>query len=336
MPGTRALRYLQIGKETTPGTIVPASTIWRGTALLTPEAPVVFPGEDVGLFGGGDRGYIPKIGATVAMDSTPLTYEQVLYILNGGIKSVTSGVADAGAGATGKIYAFPASTTSANTIKTFTMEIGDDQQGEVMEYAFVESFKLSGKAGEAWMMSANWRGRQPANQAKTGSLSVPSVEEALFQNTTLAIDAVSGTLGTTLVSSTLIAADIEVKTGLVARWTADGNKYFNTVVPGILDISAQLTFLYNASAVTERTNWRNGTSRQIRLKNTGSALATPGTVYSTKTFLIDLAGKWAKFDKLGEDNGNDIIQATFQARYNATAALYGSFTSVCDGLATLT
>lgn len=326
MAGSRALRYIQLGGEATPGTAVAATTIWRGGGAIEEERDTQFPPEDVGIAGGADRSYVDFIGGTLAMDSTPVTFEQLPYILAAGVKSVTTGSAD-GAGS-GKIYAYPLSTTSANTLKTYTIEGGDDQQEEEMEYSFVESFKLDGKAKEAWMMSATWRGRQITASTKTGSLGIPAVEEALFQKTSIYIDTAGGTLGTTLKSSTLIAASLSVTTGFQARWTADGNLYFALPVLGMPAAELDVTFLYDSTATAEKANWRSGTARQIRLNVIGSALTTAGTSYTNKTVNIDLAGRWISFDKLGEDNGNDIVTGKFRARYNSTAALFAAITVV--------
>lgn len=62
-------------------------------------------------------------------------------------------------------------------------------------------------------------------------------------------------------------------------------------------------------------------------------MATAGT-YTNKTLIIDLAGMWEKFDKLGEDNGNDIIEADFRVAYDATAAKYAEI-KVVNELASL-
>lgn len=326
MSGSRALRFLQLGRESSAGSAVAASTTWRGQGALQDERETQFPAEDVGIFGGADRGYIPKVGATLVMESTPVTYEQLPHILEAGVKTVGTGVAD-GVGS-GNVYSYPLPTTAANTIKTYTVEGGDDQQAEEVEYAFVESFKLSGKAGEAWMMEAAWRGRQATNTTKTGALTIPTVEEALFQRTSLYIDDNGGTLGTTLKSNTLIGAELNITTGWVARWAADGNLYFSQPVLGQPSIELKVTFLHDGTSVAEKTKWRDGASRLIRLLTVGSALGTAGTAYTTKTLRIDLAGKWVSFDKLGEDTGNDIVTATFRGRYNAGAGLNGVITVV--------
>ncbi len=55
--------------------------------------------------------------------------------------------------------------------------------------------------------------------------------------------------------------------------------------------------------------------------NYGSA--GTGTTYSTKRLIIDLLGKIEKVEKMGENDGNDIIKTTMRARYNGTAASAG-------------
>jgi hypothetical protein len=42
--------------------------------------------------------------------------------------------------------------------------------------------------------------------------------------------------------------------------------------------------------------------------------------------LIDVVGKYEKFNKIGERNGNDIIEFEFVGRYNADAASAGIIT----------
>jgi hypothetical protein len=84
----------------------------------------------------------------------------------------------------------------------------------------------------------------------------------------------------------------------------------------VLDI----TFEHDGSAAAQKVIWRAQTPRKIQLLCQGLALATPGTAYTYKTMIINLVGKWEKFSKLGDQDGNDIVTGTFRAKYNATAA----------------
>lgn len=320
MAGIKPLRRLQLGREAAAGTAVAATTYWRGVGTLEDQRDVVFPTEDIGYLSGVDRSYTPRLLAALSMDSVEATFEQILHIGEAGVKLVQTGAAD-GSGS-GKIYTYTFPVTAANTLRTYTIEGGDNQQAEEMEYSFIESFNLSGDAGGALMVSADWKGRQISTASFTGSLSLPSVEEILMSKGVLYMDAVGGTIGSTQQSNTFLKMNLDIKTGVIPVFTADGQKYFSftkTVQP---EIKLDITYEHDATSVAEKANWVAETARQIRIKFTGSTLTTAGSAYSAKTYIIDLAGKWEKFSKLDEMDGNDIITGTFRAGYDATAALF--------------
>lgn len=319
MPGIKALRKIQLGREATAGTAVAATTIWRGMGTIEDTLETVFVEEDIGYLGGVDRAYVPKLGASLSLGSTPATYEQLPHILEMAILAETATQDGAG---TDYIYDYVEATTALPTLKTYTIEGGDNIQAEEMEYVFCESFTLSGKAGEASMMAAELRGRQVATTTFTGALALPTVEEILTSKGKFYIDAVGGTIGTTQKSNTLLDYTLNWATGIKAVHTVDGQLYFALTKKTAPEITLDLTFEHDATSVAEIAAWRAGTARQIRLQFEGSAIATPGTTYSVKTFNIDLAGKWDSFSAIGDQDGNDIVTGTFRARYNATAALF--------------
>lgn len=329
MAGIKSLRKIQLGRESTAGTAVAATTIWRGPAAAPDDQrETVFTAEDVGYVSGIDRSYQPKLLGALAFEETEATFEQLPHILEAGVKTATASQDGAGSD---YIYTYTFPTTSSNTLKNYTIEGGDNQQAEEIEYGFVTDFGLSGEGAGAVMMSANWQGRQVSTTTFTGSLSLPTVEEVLFSKGKIYIDAASGTIGTTQKSSTFLSFDLSVTTGWVARFTGDGNLYFTRAafvgVP-TLEVLCNLTFEHDGTATTEISNFRSSTSRLIRLTFEGSTVATPGTTYSKKTLIIDLAGTWDNFESLGEQDGNDVVTGTFRARYNSTASLFSEITVV--------
>lgn len=104
MAGIKALRRLQIGKETVAGTAVAATTIWRGVGTLEDQQKVEWPVEDIGYVSGVDRTYVPQLLGALSMDSIPATYEQLPYLLEASIKDCTP-AAD-GTGGTGYKYVY--------------------------------------------------------------------------------------------------------------------------------------------------------------------------------------------------------------------------------------
>lgn len=327
MAGSRALRKIQMGDETTAGTPVAASFIWRGSAggMIHDIQDVVFPQEDVGYLGGTTRSYIARYWTELSMHETEATFEQLPYIFEAGVES-ESGSAD-GAGSS-IIYEYDASLTSQNTTKTYTIEGGDDQQAEEFDYAFIKSFTLSGSGMGALMVSAEWLGRQTSNTTFTGALTPPSVEEILVNDATLYIDAGGGTIGSTAVSNTLFAFTLNWNTGLQEYWAVDGSKDFSLTKFTSDEIVLTCTYEHNASAVTEKAAYRAGTVRLIRLKCEGSAVETAGTSYSNKTLLIDLAGVYEDWSALADNDGNDVVNATLRCRYSTADTLKAKVTIV--------
>src|SRR4030067_1255620 len=145
MSGIKSLRKLPLGREASSGTAVNATPYWRGVGTIEDTRVTTFPEEDVGYISGLDRSYQPALGALLAMQSTPATFEQVLHILEGGVKLVGTGASDGGAGASGKIYTYTFPKTSKNSIKTYTIYGGGDQDSHPMGDAFAPGFHHKGK-----------------------------------------------------------------------------------------------------------------------------------------------------------------------------------------------
>ena len=315
----KALRKIAIGKETTAGTEVDTTTIWRGTGTIEDKGVPILADEDVALMMGTDRTYIPKLEANLTTEQEA-TFEQSPIVYDAGLKTV-AGVQD-GTGS-GYIYTYPFPTNAANSISPRTIEGGDDAGAEIMLYSHVEKFKLSGKGGEAWKLSADWVGRDVNPTTFTAGATLPTVTTILFSQSYLYIDAIGSSAGTTTKSNTLLAADLDVDTGQRGVPTADGNLYFGFVKQVKPTAELKITFEHDATSIAEKANFKAQTPRIIRIKTVGPALTTNGSAYQNKTQIIDLCGKWTQFDKIGEQNGNDIITATFSGRYDTTAAQAG-------------
>ncbi|MFA5057025.1 MAG: hypothetical protein WC485_02835 [Opitutaceae bacterium] len=325
MAGKKALRSIRIGRETTAGTAVPALKYWRGTGTLEDTRETVFVEEDVGYLCPLDRAYTPRLGAAIALDSTPATFEQLPYILTCGVKQDTAGEVDG----SGFIYTFTFPELASNTLDTLTIEGGDDQAAEEAAYMFCRSFALEGNAGEALMMSAEMVGRQVTASAFTTTATIPTVEEILFGKGAVYLDAVTGTMGTTPVAATIKGVRLNVNTGIQTIWTISDEQYFGSIDQGRSEISCDLTFAHNATAVTEIANWRAETPRQLRLQWNGAALATAGTTFTTKALRVDLVGVWEKFSKIDEEDGLDIVTGTFRVVRDATAAKFAEI-KICN------
>lgn len=325
--GIKRLRRIQLGRETVSGTPVAATTIWRGPALMgMDERVMIIPDENVGLSSLTTRVYSPYLLASLSFPETEATFEQVQHIYESGIKTVTP-VRDG----TGSDYvsAYPLPSGDANTIKTYTVEGGDNKVVEEIEYAFTSEFTLAGKINEAIKMSHKMIGRQGTVSSFTGALSVPTVHEMLFNKSKLYIDNVGGTLGATQIANTWVGFSLKVITGWKAQPTGDGSLYFSFADFIGAKATLELDLLHNTTSAAERVLWKAGTPRQVRIKTEGAALATPGTTYSVFTHLIDGAGVYTQFGPPNDESeGANVEKATFEFAYDATAAKFLQFTTV--------
>jgi hypothetical protein len=284
--------------------------------VIKDNREVIFPEEDVGILGGVDRSYIARQWSEISMPAVESTFEQVNYILEAGVQAVQTGSLDTGG--SGYIYSYAASTTAQNSTLTYSIEGGDDQQAEEFDYGFVKHFNLSGTGQGALMMSADWTGHTTTNADFTASLSIPSVEEILVNNAVLYIDDAGGGIGTTTVGDTLFGVDLDWTTGLQEYWAVDGSLDFSLTKFTRDDIVLSMTYEHNASAVTEKAKFRDGSTRLVRLLFEGSDLTTAGATYSKKTLLIDLTGVYEDWSALEDQDGNDVVTATLRVRYGET------------------
>jgi len=313
--GIRALRKIQMGAETTPGTAVAATTYWRGVGTIQNIRETVFVEEDIGLLSGSDRTYVPRTEALLNLESTEATFEQLPYLFQMGIENVEPTTDANGDGIF--TYVMPVQSTDINTstdLQTYTFEAGDNKMVEEFAYGYCRNITLSGDSGQGLMMSAEIVGREVSTTDFTTGLTIPAVEDILFSKGKLYIDAVDGVLGFTQITNSFLTMNLSINTGWMPVYTADGNLFFSFVKQTMPEVILQITFEVEDKSIAEKAYWVDQTARQIRVNFDGSTAA--------KYLTLDMAGKWENFEPIGERDGNDILSATFRARYNSTAALF--------------
>jgi hypothetical protein len=180
----------------------------------------------------------------------------------------------------------------------------------------VEEFELSGKATEEWSVNDVWAGKTWTVATNT-SLSVPTVQPALFGRTKLYVDTAGGTVGATQKTGVLMAASLKFKTGWVYVPVGDGTLAWSAIKYTKPEFTFSITAeLEDGGFISgERTAYRAETDRQFRLDIEGVSAAT---------HLIRLS--WAgKYDKVGgyeNDNGNVTVTLEGHGIYNAAKTLF--------------
>lgn len=339
MAGARWAQKVQLGQEATAGTPVAATDLWRGIGgMLEDVRDTVRVPELLGTAAPGVRTYNPRIMARLAMAATPFTPEQGLHIFEAGIKGAVTATED-GTGGSGYVRDYPLGLTTANTLKFYTIESGDNNQAEEAEYCFVESFTISAQAGGVVEVSANWIGRQVSNTTFTGAITAPAVNDLLASNAEFYIDEPSGTIGTTQITAgNLLGWTLNVNTGWRGKWTTDsGQLYFLFAYFDLESFSAQLQLKWehDTSAVTEKGKFRSNTNRLIRIDTLGDDYATPGTTPTLGTgqkgLRVDFPGSYTEFSALDAEDGNSIINATLEGGYDTESGEVLTLT-VCNEL----
>jgi hypothetical protein len=327
--GRFGLGKLQLGKETTPGTSVAATTVWRGAgSFIEDQRLVKIVEEMVGILGGTNRSYIPELMAGIKLADTEFTIQQFPYLLAMGWGMSQSGVQDG----TGTDYIYtanvPTTSTSSMTGRTYSFRGGDDHEVEIMEYGFCSEFSIKGAIREAVKMSGVIMGRQAAVSSFTGALTLPTVSELMVQKSKLYLDPIGTAYGTTAVANQIIGFEINVKTGLKPQFTMDGQLYFTQLLAADPEISGKITFLHDSGvngASGEKNKWRSETPRSMQIKMEGAALGTPGTTYSVETAIVNLPIKWTKFGALENKDGATICTGEFISKYDTTKGDAGQF-----------
>jgi hypothetical protein len=326
--GTVPQRKIQIGQEGTAGQPVAATKIWRGPAVqIDAGLSVIRPSENVGLLVDTDRSYIPSKLATLDFPETEATFENVLYPLNAGVKSVLTGVADGTTG-TGKIYDFPVSETGGNAVKTFTLEAGDNNSVSEMEYSFCSEFTLTWAAKETLKISSKWLGRQRTVSAFT-SLTFATAAAAEEEILAPKIFVDDSTIGGGQIQGSLIGYQVTYTTGIIPLFTADGTPMFYGIKYTKPTLNLKMTYEHDANATAEYAKFVAQTTRRIRIQHQGSALTIGNGAYAYKTLLLDLAGRYTSFPPYGDSDGDNVITCEVQAGYvSAAVALYARFCAV--------
>jgi hypothetical protein len=248
-----------------------------------------------------------------------LTFENADYIFG-------SGWVDGGAptviGTTGqKRYYLAPPEGTINSPKFVTVLAGDNStpgsgKGYAMLDAFVPSFDISAARGGFTQVSGTFSGHTLAalttpqysniTNVRLGATSIPAW---LWKLTIVDGTPFTGTY------TGLIDWSLKVNSAFHHKKFQDGQVSPTTWGQGRTEVTLDMTFEQNASALTEFGKFQAGTPRLIQLLAVGPAIAG-GTAF--KTINLQLEGHYTAFDKPGDSDGNTTLKASFKA-YSTTA-----------------
>lgn len=317
--GIEAQRSIRFGQEVTPGTAVAATAIMRVPgAQIDAGKTINRPSENIGLNVPPLRSYIPFEQAMLDIPEIEATYEQIMYMFEAGVKLILTGAAD---GAAAKVYDYLLDETAPTTIKTFTIEAGDNNAVSEMAYGICQEFTLTWAARGGLTMASKWIGAKRVTGVSFTALTPPAVEEIL--SPTITITDGGTAIGTTVFNGTLVGYQLTYTTGWQPVVTGNGNTYFGAIKYVGAKATLQMSFEHDANASVEYGKYAAQTTRLVRLKHEGTALT--GSTYSKKTFMIDLAGRYTEFPPFEAQDGDNIVNVTMEIGYDATADLFARF-----------
>lgn len=354
-PGRKEQRSLRLKAEATNGVIVSPRFLWRGPIEgIDDKREVKHVAMQVGIFGGTDDVYIPKLAATLAFPSTEATFEQLpdLFLMNGwGTSGGNRAGSAQGANGSSVIFTLIAPSTLVPPTYSCTAEVGDSELGgangwaEIIEYLLVDEVTLDFKGGEAVMMSAQATGRQGTATNALGTFSqvgtLVTVEEILAGLGSYWVSPVGSGFGTgPTTAGNILSGKLTFKTAWTRKFPTDtGNLFFSTAVYTGMEVTGELTMenqisgTYGAAgSAGQIEKWRNQQPQLLRVAWPGGTIPL-GTTILTKLLQIDLPITWDSFDKLGDIEGNDIRVGKFTSKYNQNtpAGGRGTITIVRQG-----
>jgi len=331
------MHLVQIGTQASlAGGEVAATSVLRMKGWIDEsDTETEYPPEAIGIISGQGRHAIKKKSATLALEETPVTFEQLPIFLDGALEAETATQDGAGTDYIW-LYTLPYSTaTSPGTNSFYTVEVGDEQQARIMTGCFTESLTITGAGEAGWMYTPVLRGRPGGNTTFTGAVSIPTVEDVIFSRTKLYIDDVGTGFGSTLVSEPFLEFELTWENIRRAIWAGAGldQPYYSHVhYTGADQLSLTFTLSHESVAAAEIAVRDDtdliGKPRAIRLVAEGETVATPGTTYSKKTIIIDLAGTFNEAGEFSEDDGLVQYNFNFMNHYDATLGERGSITVV--------
>lgn len=320
--GAWPLNVCQIGKETTPGTPVAATTIWRGPfGGWNDDRQTETVEEDVGTYGNSGRVVDTLLGIKIPAAEGVAHFEQIPYWLEGCAGAATP----SGAGPYTYDYSAPDGDTPP-TLVTRTLRVGNKQVTTdvgIFSYCLPMEWKISGKQRELWKTSGTWMSpKRESSGTFTGSLSLPAWEPMQFGKTLLYIDASGGTIGTTQKTGVLMGFSLNYNPQIEWVPVGDGNLYASAYKIGkpLLTFTLDLELQENSGAsvvAAERAIFESKAFRLIRLKTTGA---------NSRAMTIDLCAQYTNVSEYKkEGQNNTVVSFEGEAKYNATDAFIADF-----------
>lgn len=323
---TSVTQLVQIGPETTPGTLVPADTLLPSLQVAT--------SIDGSWTKVNASGYkvptnvaIGKEWTTAKVSAEPPTFDELPYLFCGLLKSVTPTIDD-----TAQVWNWVPSSTNPEQPKSFTIEQGDSVRAHRFTYGVLTELTFTGDRDKV-SLDGQMIGQlfEDGITLTAGATPVQQVP-VLPRDVTVYLDNAGAGIGTTKLGRVLsweygikdVNAPLWVVDATADSWTA----LVNTPITGQFKVKLEA----DAEGMALLSAMRSGARKFIRIECISSVLAGGSTPFS---LTLDAAGQIAtKPSEIGDQDGVYAIEFTFDMTHDGTWGKFADI-SVTNGLAAL-
>lgn len=301
-------RVTQWGSETTAGTEVDATKLMQAmTVDFGPEVEVSRYRPSGGKFetvSSLDREW------TGADLSGPITYTEIIYPLSSILKKVNP----TGAG-TPKTWTFSPAQTAADTIATYTVEVGSSVRAQLMTYGIVTELELSFSTQGNTLSGAMIGRAIQDNITLTASPSALALLPVLTKDISVKTASAQGSLTAATPLARVISASWAIRNRFGPVWVLNQSTSWAAHVE--LPIEGEITIRQQADAegMGFLNNLHDGSTVFIRIGATSAIEVDTGVPYSIR---IDAACKVVGSSRFEDEEGQTVIEWTLGIVYDAT------------------
>lgn len=309
-----AQRRVHSGKETTFGTAVAATAILNGVESITPKFDAATRKQVKyldGTLNPANALIQTGEGGGFSMNQV-FTFEDNMSVFTSALLSTTPTAGPP------KVWTFPFPYASAPTLQTRTFEFYDGTGTSYRaDSSLCTSFTLAAQAGASNLVTLNseWESVKLSKQTVT---SLSTIRSATYLPTgygTLYLDALGGTIGTTVKADTLIDWSLTFSGLTHMKRFQSGSlsptSYAADTIPTI-ELDTRLEF--NATGVSAIDAYLGTTGKLIQIKstlNSNAILVVEGAFHPVEATVLD------------DRDGNTVCSVKWRAFYDATYAKVG-------------
>ncbi len=312
---------LQVGIETTKGTLVAATRVLIGEHTMAEELDFYRSTYPAGVRANtGGAGTVLRRGTMIDVN-TELTAEEILWALETGVKG---GISPSTVDTNARLWTYlPELTTGVPTIKTATVEMirGDGVTNHYYGesgYGMCQSFKIDWAFNQIAKLNVKLFARARQTGTPTAALSAYSPRESLASNL-LAIfwDTTYAGMGGTALTGLVRSGSLEVTTGYEPDYVLDGRADADFGLHKVGNIRARLSLVmeYDSVGAAKFALYRSNSIVYIRLRNNGSLI---GAVSALRYVNIDGAYRFVSPPSFSHDGEQVLVSMELESVYDET------------------